>query len=445
MPTSKYLLVSTVFLLVVFFCFNLGCRKGEGPCTTCPPTYVPSIFLDTLSVDVTQILLRVRATDTTGTARLALYRDSVLLYSGKPLRGDTTLLDTGLAVSHLYNYKSYRITQNPGEVRLDSTTLMTLRTRDTTSHNFTWQVETLGDTTSSLYDVAIIDEHNIWVVGWFYLSDSLGPTYSPYYTVAQWDGAMWRFYRLYFFNDACTRPGYYPLMTRAVFTFGANNVWVAGAKFVARWNGTAFINHCPGGSFFNKIWGEHDSSLYVGCNGGSITRYNGSSWQTIQSGVATLDILDIWGSVAESMVERQILCPTSSFFNVRRLYRIRADNTVDTIAGVPGRQLSSVWFQSPWKIFACGDGVFIRGIDETWWEIADTSVIPSNTRRIRGVSPQDVFVVGPSGIVGHFNGLTMHRYTEVFNAEYYSCDYNGRLLVAVGEKNGRAVVLRGVR
>ena len=35
---------------------------------------------------------------------------------------------------------------------------------DTTSHNFTWEIDTLG-ISGSLRDVQIIDENNIWVVG----------------------------------------------------------------------------------------------------------------------------------------------------------------------------------------------------------------------------------------------------------------------------------------
>jgi len=46
---------------------------------------------------------------------------------------------------------------------------------DTTSHNFTWQTWTFGEHSSSrLYDVAIINENNIWAVGEIYMKDSLG-------------------------------------------------------------------------------------------------------------------------------------------------------------------------------------------------------------------------------------------------------------------------------
>ena len=46
---------------------------------------------------------------------------------------------------------------------------------DTTSHNFTWQTFTFGEHSSStLYDVAIINDSSIWAVGEIYMNDSLG-------------------------------------------------------------------------------------------------------------------------------------------------------------------------------------------------------------------------------------------------------------------------------
>ena len=38
-------------------------------------------------------------------------------------------------------------------------------TMDTTSYNFIWKIDTLGNYGSYLKDVAVIDENNIWVVG----------------------------------------------------------------------------------------------------------------------------------------------------------------------------------------------------------------------------------------------------------------------------------------
>jgi len=52
---------------------------------------------------------------------------------------------------------------------------------DTTSHNFIWEIDTLGIGGSYLNDVAIIDENNIWVVGNI-------ETDTATYNAAHWDG-----------------------------------------------------------------------------------------------------------------------------------------------------------------------------------------------------------------------------------------------------------------
>ncbi len=78
------------------------------------------------------------------------------------------------------NYTFDAVTYDDGkEIKSNPVTFTTL---DTTSHNFTWQTFTFGEHQHSvLYDVAIIDENNIWAVGAIYMNDSLGePDTQPY-------------------------------------------------------------------------------------------------------------------------------------------------------------------------------------------------------------------------------------------------------------------------
>lgn len=61
---------------------------------------------------------------------------------------------------------------------------------DTTSHNFTWQAFEFGKQTnvSRLFDVAIINENDIWAVGEIYMNDSLGNPATNAYNAVHWDG-----------------------------------------------------------------------------------------------------------------------------------------------------------------------------------------------------------------------------------------------------------------
>ena len=73
--------------------------------------------------------------------------------------------------------------------------------QDTTSHNFTFQTWSFGQHSSNiLYDVAIIDENNIWAVGEIYLNDSLGQTDPQAYNAIHWNGVQWEFKRIMFYT-----------------------------------------------------------------------------------------------------------------------------------------------------------------------------------------------------------------------------------------------------
>jgi hypothetical protein len=50
-------------------------------------------------------------------------------------------------------------------------------------------------------------------------------------------------------------------------------------------------------------------------------------------------------------------------------------------------------------------------------------------------------VVGDFGLVAHFNGVDWQVYNEAAVAQFYSLDYKGNTMVAVGDQNGKAVVL----
>ncbi len=102
----------------------------------------------------------------------------------------------------------------------------------------------------------------------------------------------------------------------------------------------------------------------------------------------------------------------------------------------------SVWTDQPGQLFTCGAGIFRLGADQRWREIGGIDVVNALTRRIRGMSENDIFAVGAFGAVVHFNGLTFKVYPEVASASYRSCDYKNHLMVAVGSGSSKAVVLK---
>jgi hypothetical protein len=161
------------------------------------------------------------------------------------------------------------------------------QTLDTTSHNFTWQTFTFGERTSTLYDVAIIDENNIWAVGEIYMNDSLGNPDPTFYNAAHWDGQSWQLKRILYKGGIWT--------IRAIFAFNENDIWFSA--YVRYYNGSFIELPIPDilmGWGINKIWGSSGNDLYAVGNYGNIAHYKNGSWTKIESGTTT-SLTDIYG------------------------------------------------------------------------------------------------------------------------------------------------------
>jgi hypothetical protein len=153
-----------------------------------------------------------------------------------------------------------------------------LTVADTTSHNFTWHLQTLGDfgSSSTIFDVAIINDSLAYAVGEIYLQDSTGHIQPTPYNLAKWDGHTWQLERRYYtvrllFPNSGGDP-YLPASIRAVFAFSENDVWIA-AGTVQHWDGTQWqeMSGIAGDVFAGgstKIWGKSALDMYfAGYNG----------------------------------------------------------------------------------------------------------------------------------------------------------------------------------
>jgi len=311
---------------------------------------------------------------------------------------------------------------------------------DTTSHNFTFQTWTFGEHSSSvLYDVAIIDENNIWAVGEIYVNDTHGQPDPTPYNAAHWDGSSWEIKRIPTKTFSGTVVS---SQIRTIFVFSENDIWtfsIAGSY--SHWNGsnweTEFVNERDGSG--NKFWGTSSSNLYLVCNNGGITYYNGTSWEKLESGT-DVDIQDIWG-ISDGSSNPFILCAASNVLTLGENKILRIINTeVDTINWGTGRRVHSVWFNSKEKIYACGGGVFFSSAPNYNW-IEQTDVPLYFTERVRGKERNDLFVVGHYGLLAHFNGATWKTYPEASTAVIYkSLDYKNNLMVTVGLTETQAII-----
>jgi len=322
---------------------------------------------------------------------------------------------------------------------------------DTTSHNFTWQIDTLGVTSSVLYDVAIINDTLAYAVGEIFLRDSTGQLDPVYYNVAKWNGRRWEIFRI-LSNCRLYYPNCGPVILtvatgRAVFAFAWNDIWIA-AGGIHHFDGSQWTEQraiVEVGST-NKIWGSSSSNLWLVGNNGLITNYNGSTWQRVESGT-DVRLTDIWGVRDRETNESFVVTVGSYTFSPgeRSILRITG-NTVESIPWVNNRRAHSIWFASSSRWYLCGDGVWTRKPDKVWYEVLGIPVIPYFTEHVRGVASNNVFAVGDFGVVTHFNGITWRIYQEGSLADiFYSVAYNGHLMVSVGFVGQRALALRGIK
>ncbi|MDP3832221.1 MAG: hypothetical protein Q8Q47_13215, partial [Ignavibacteriaceae bacterium] len=196
---------------------------------------------------------------------------------------DTVIVIENLLPKQNYSYKL----MNSNNVSNETLAI----TLDTTSHNFTWQTFEFGQHSSSvLYDVAIIDENNIWAVGEIYMNDSNGNPDPTFYNAVHWNGTEWELKKIFY------KGGIWPI--RTIFAFNDNDIWFSGYM---RYLNSQFIElaipNLLMGWQINKLWGTSSDDLYAVGNGGNIAHWNGSSWKKIESPIGTsgtdLTLLDI--------------------------------------------------------------------------------------------------------------------------------------------------------
>jgi hypothetical protein len=129
-------------------------------------------------------------------------------------------------------------TTDPGDVNNNG--------QDTTSHNFNFATWTFGEHSSSvLYDVAVINDSNIWAVGEIYSNDSLSQPDPNVYNAVYWNGNNWELKRISFTGCGAV---IYPAIV-SVFAFNKNDIWFARGGSLVHFDGNTFFNDCNMNSY----------------------------------------------------------------------------------------------------------------------------------------------------------------------------------------------------
>lgn len=281
---------------------------------------------------------------------------------------------------------------------------------DTTSHTFTWEIDTLGEFQSSLYDVWG-SENDAYAVGVIYWSGRRLPI-----NIVHWDGDKW------------TPLDYLEGSIRSIYGFNSNQIWVCGSWQVD-YNAYALISYWNGSVWktwkfqeYNQllsIWGTNSSNIYACGWAGTILHYDGSSWTKQESGTA-YNLHDIWGT------------DESNIF-VAGDKESTGEGVLLKFDGVSWKPIAKGSPQTDSTLYGCFEGVWSNNIEkitlvgalvyegnEGSWGLAD---IPYNypigninglaaMRSVHGSNQNNVFICGDYNLIIHWNGSTWHIYDQ---------------------------------
>ncbi len=438
---KNILLLSITFLLFIIS----SCDSTEPP----PPNETkPTLTLALEDTSCTEAWLQLKTKDLELPAQLTLkqYNPSgdsisqIFLLNTQ----DSLLYIDSLLPNQNYSFQISSILYQVSSAQQPVTTM------DTTSHNFTFTSWTFGTVGSSvLYDVAIINENNIWAVGEIMIADTSQNGYTTYNAV-HWDGNEWELKQIPFYYNGQI---FYSTV-KAILVFNENDIWFGIANLI-HWNGTTYQSISTSSVFpalVNKMWGTSSNDFYIVGTNGQIAHYNGSNWQLIESGT-TLNINDIWGDFNDKTQEWEILAVCGNILQGweedRAIIRIDNINQAVQLNAVGSKwPLSGIWFKSRIKYYVIGSGIYqTNQLGETW-QGNPLDITTYFVNRIRANVINDVVIVGAYGETLHFNGFTWKSFfseTSLSNGTYLSVGIHNDLITAVGYQSAQAVITVGAR
>ncbi len=443
----KILLLSAAFLVSALALFS--CNK-DNPI---PPEDQPQINLTLEDTSCTEAWIKLTTANISLPAEVALKQDDSSIQNITLISSDTLLYVDSLLPNHSYKFQSVIQSIN------QTSSLVNVTTMDTTSQDFTWQAWTFGGEVGScnLYDVAIIDENDIWAVGRISVRDSLGLVQS--YNVIKWNGSSWQLLKLTYDNNIMVIP-------RGILSLGPDDFYLAAGS-IFHWDGissTAQLvfsrNSLPNAEgTIEKILGEADK-LYGMGNSGSIAHYQNGHWSSEESGteMALADIAgtsdgDIFICGADaSHIKGLILKKSTSGWEtiINSRYLTPAEIFKPDLYG----SLPSIWLDEKNTLYAAGNLLYQYKFGK--WDYVNS--LPENfilgdpglyyrgyIADVKGVKSNDMWIVGDRNTLRHFNGVSWKQvgypYSPDSDIGWETIYPTENCTVAVGYEGNSAIVM----
>ena len=414
------------FFLILLF--TASCNTVDPP----PDKTVLTLTLE--DVSCTEAWITLTTNNLQLPAALNLIKDNTITKTINLQTADTLLYIDSLLPNQTYNFKLSGIGNPASGINSNE---LSVSTMDTTSHNFTFETWTFGGTagSSTLYDVAIVNDSCIWAVGEIYVADTSAIGYTMYNAV-YWDGSEWTLKRITveFRGFQITPP------LEGAFAFSNTDIWVVGSLPIhgdgENWVMYDLRTTVDPNLSLSEAWGANSDYMYFVGSNGSIAHKQNNNWSKIESG-ATTRIADIWGIIEGGSGYNKYLAVEDI------MLRLDDNNQLAMINAEAGRNIISIWGVSNRLIYtAGGDGVVLYK-NSMWERISSPDV--NNIYRIKGENHNNVFGLTALRTVLHFNGYSWSDIYESTNNSLLRLDVKFNLVVSAGWQGGKAVIILGRR
>ena len=426
MPSEKLFAKITIssILLISILVIAMSCKE-------CPTEPEYDISLSVEDIACVWVTFNVILPDSGKINTFTLERNDSTVATYTCYDDDTLIIDDGLTPDNDYSY-TVRFLKD-GQTKAESDPIV-VHTLPTTSHDFTWVIDTLGHYGSSLKDIWIVDENNIWVVGNI-------ETDSGTFNAAMWDGTYWNLIQVH--NLA-------PLYS--IWYFSDDNIWVSSG-FPKHWDGNQWtmyhLQNMGLGSDVSTeyIWASSPNNIYFVGYQGSIVYYNGSNFSKISS-ETEINLTDVYGSPDGSEVW------TCGFDNVDgsvllkkegNTFKKIAEVNPNTILGQPGKishVFEGIWTDNSNYLYIGATGrIYIvpenstgNADDLIWWDYNTELGYPPRTSAICGFGSNDIFICGIFGSFIHYNGQDFQNYElNIPDSDFFKMEARENMVAACGQ------------
>ncbi|MEP0862141.1 MAG: glucosyl transferase [Ignavibacterium sp.] len=429
-----------LILIIQTLLLTTGCKQ------TTEPKLDAELKLELEDVSCTEAWIKLTTTNLQLPATVNLLRDGTKAQTINLLGADTLLYVDSLLPNQTYKFQATIQLYLPKagiQPFTYSSNELTVTTMDTTSHNFTWQSWEFGTIGSStLYDVAIIDENNIWAVGEIYMNDSLGNPDSKIYNAMHWNGSGWELKRIPILLNGTP---FYPVI-KSIFAFNGNDIWFEAG---IHWDGLTFKQipfNIQWNGNVNKMWGTSSNDLYAVGNNGNIAHWDGVKWTKIESGT-TVNLKSVSGNNNDLFISGYSLDQSESVLLRLTNYQTRTVWYNNNINGTD--PYGNIIYSS--KVI--DNNLFLssnRGIYRETIGINNQTKylfpIPRRVYRITGEKSNDVYTVGTSSSINHYNGINKREVYIDFTSTsaLYGADSKLNTIVGVGTKVENAIYHKAI-